>query len=236
MIILIFFAFISGIMTIFAPFIWPLLPMLLSSSISGSHRKAIGITLGIVISFSILTLIFIYLSTFFNLQPNFFKIIASVAIAFLGFTLIIPVLLTHYELLISRVSSFIGGQTLSKHHGFIGGVITGLSLGIIWLPCVAPIFTTIAALPSNKIFGIEIIFIVLTFSIGVGVPFLLISLLGTLFIKENKFIAKYNNFIQKIFGVIMIITAIAIYTNYDRIIQNYIFNSFSGYVNLVKKV
>lgn len=236
MILLIFFAFISGIMTIFAPFIWPLLPMLLSASVKGGHRKAIGVTLGLVISFSILILTIIYLSSFFNLDSNFFRIVASISIAFFGLTLIIPFLLTSYEILISKISSFIGGQSLSKHHGFIGGVITGLSLGIIWLPCVSPVFTTIATLPSIKIINIEMILLTFAFSIGVGIPFLVISLLGTFLFKGNKFISKYNFFIQKSFGVVMIIIAIIIYTNYDVIIQNYLLNLFPGYINFIRKM
>lgn len=236
MILLILFAFISGIMTIFAPFIWPLLPMLLSSSIRGGHRKAIGISLGVVISFFILTLLVTYLFRVFNLDLNYLRIIASLSIAFLGLTLMSPALLIHYEMLISKVSIFIGGQSLSKHHGFLGGIIIGLSIGFIWLPCVAPVFTTIAMLPISSTFGIETILVTLTFAIGVGIPFVLLSLIGALFFKENKFFSKYNNLIQKVIGIFMILTALAIYTNYDKIIQSNLLNLFPAYVNFVKKM
>ena len=210
--------------------------MLLSSSIRGGHKRAIGISLGVTASFFVLTLIISFLFMVFNLDSNFFRIIASLSITFLGLTLIIPTLLIHYEMLIRKVSIFIGGQSLSKHHGFIGGIIIGLSIGLIWLPSVAPVFTTIATLPVNKTFSIETILVTFAFAIGVGIPFVLLSLIGTFFFKENKFISKYNNLIQKVIGIFMIITALAIYTNYDKIIHSNLLNLFPAYVNFVKKM
>ncbi len=55
MIILLVFAFVSGLVTILAPCIWPLLPIVLSSSSTGGTRKPLGITLGIIGSFSLFT-------------------------------------------------------------------------------------------------------------------------------------------------------------------------------------
>lgn len=229
MAVLLLFAFFSGLATILAPCIWPLLPIVLSSSAGGGHRKPIGITLGIIISFCFFTLSISYLVMLFHFDPNILRVIAAITIAFLGLTLIIPSLLIRYELLITKISSFIGGKQIVSHHGFFGGLITGLSLGIVWSPCAGPILATIAALAATQDLSIQVILITVVFSIGVGIPLLLFSLLGSWLFKKVTFVSSYTEHLQKLFGVIMILTALAIYTNYDKVIQLKLLDIFPQY-------
>lgn len=229
MVVLLIFAFLAGLTTILAPCIWPLLPIILSSSTNGGHRKPLGITLGIVISFSIFTLSISYLVMIFHFDPNILRIIAAITIAFLGLTMIIPALLIRYELLITRLSSFIGGRPIASHHGFFGGFITGLSLGIIWSPCAGPILATIATLGATQAVSFETVLITISYVTGVGIPLFLFSFLGALFFRESKFISSYTLHLQKLFGVITILIAIAIYTNFDKVIQLKLLNMFPFY-------
>src|SRR3989344_5036209 len=90
MLILLFFAFASGLVTIFAPCIWPLLPIILSATVTGGHRKPLGITLGIIISFAVFTLTISYIVKIIPFDPEIFRLFAVVIITFFGLTLIIP--------------------------------------------------------------------------------------------------------------------------------------------------
>ncbi len=236
MVILLLFAFLAGLATILAPCIWPLLPIILSSSTTSGHRKPLGITLGIIVSFSIFTLSVSYLVMLFHFDPNILRIIAAVTIAFLGLTMIIPSLLIRYELLITKLSSFIGGRPIANHHGFFGGFITGLSLGIIWSPCAGPILATIATLAATQSVNLEAVFVTIAFSIGVGVPLFFFSLVGVWLFKKSQFVSKYTEHLQKLFGVVMILTALAIYTNYDIVIQTKLLNAFPSFSALQNKL
>src|SRR5260221_5862981 len=90
MILLFFFAFISGLITIAAPCIWPLLPLILSSTTTGGHRKPLGITLGILISFGLLTLFLSSVIAVIPFNANVLRYFAVVVIGLLGLTLLIP--------------------------------------------------------------------------------------------------------------------------------------------------
>ncbi len=229
MLILLLFAFISGLLTILAPCIWPLLPIVLSSSTTGGHRKPFGITLGVVFSFSFFTLSVSYLVMIFHFDPNILRLLASVAIAFLGLTLIIPGLLLKYDYLIAKLATTIGGKPIATHHGFLGGFITGISLGLIWSPCAGPILATIAALAATQAVNFQIILVTLAFALGVGIPLFLFSLFGSWLFNRSKFVSKYTLHIQKLFGMVMILTALAIYTNYDKVLQVKLLDAFPSY-------
>ncbi len=68
--ILLIFAFISGLITIAAPCIWPILPIVLSATSSGGHKKPLGITLGIMTSFAFFTLAISYIVKIIPFDPN----------------------------------------------------------------------------------------------------------------------------------------------------------------------
>jgi cytochrome c biogenesis protein CcdA/thiol-disulfide isomerase/thioredoxin len=228
MILLLGFSFLAGFVTILAPCIWPVLPIVLSSSIAGksSHWRPLGITLGVMLSFAIFTLAVSYLVRIFHFDPNILRILAVVIIAFLGLTMIIPALGTKFTLAVSRLSNIFGQNTANTSSGFLPGFIVGLSLGIVWSPCAGPILAAIAALSATGQVTLEVVLITLAYVVGVGIPLFAFAYGGQQFIQRAKGLNKYTEKIQQVFGVIMIFAAIAIYTNYDQTLQLQLLNQF----------
>ncbi len=234
MTILLLFAFASGLVTIFAPCIWPLLPIVLSSSSTGGKRKPLGLTLGIITSFSFFTLTISYLVKLFHLDPNILRLLAVSIIGFLGLALVVPSLSQRLEGVLSRFSSYFGGGIKSSGNGFIGGLITGLSLGIVWSPCAGPILATIAVLAATRAVSLEAVLVTTAYVIGVGIPLFLFSSGAKWIFTRSRLVSRYTGRIQQVFGVIMILTAFGIYTNYDKVVQSKLLDvvpSYSGFVN-----
>ena len=227
MLLLLGFAFLAGLATILAPCIWPVLPIVLSSSIAGKgHRRPLGITLGVILSFAFFTLFTSYLVRIFHLDPNLLRLIAVVVIAFLGLSMIIPALSAQFELAVSRLSNLFNNNNQQQSTGFLPGFITGLTLGIVWSPCAGPILATIAALAVTEQVNLNVIFVTLAYITGIGIPLFIFAYAGQRFIVKAKSLSAYTGKIQKIFGVITILAAIAIYTNYDQTLQLQLIDQF----------
>ena len=235
MLILLFFAFVSGFVTILAPCIWPLLPIILSSTVTGEKRKPLGITLGIMISFALFTLTISYFVKLFNFDPDFLRLFAVIVIGFLGLTLVVPMLSRILEGFVSRVSGIFGSSNTS-HHGFWGGLIVGFSLGLVWSPCAGPILATIATLAATRTVNFEIVLVTIVYVIGLGIPLFIFATLGSHLFTKTKFLSKYTGRIQQIFGIIMILTAVSIYTNYDKVIQVKLLDLVPSYSNFLYKL
>ncbi len=226
MILLLGFAFLSGLVTILAPCIWPLLPIVLSSTLSGKGRqRPLGITLGIIFSFALFTLVVSSLVKIFHFDPNILRLFAVIVIGFLGLTMIIPALSGLLESLISRLTGF-AGQRFQQGNGFGAGFVTGVSLGIVWSPCAGPILAAIATLAATgKVTG-SVILVTIAYVIGVGIPLFIFAYGGQKLFERMRFVSHYTRRIQQVFGFIMILTALAIYTNYDRYIESQFLNAF----------
>jgi cytochrome c biogenesis protein CcdA/thiol-disulfide isomerase/thioredoxin len=231
MLILLFFAFISGLITIAAPCIWPLLPIVLSSSIKGGKKKSLGTALGISFSFAILTLTISYIVTIIPFDPNVLRIIAVLVIAISGLTLIIPKLSEFLQILVSRLSSKLGGSGVVAHRedSFLGGLLTGIVLGIVWSPCAGPILATIASLSATRAVNLGIVLVTLVYALGISIPLFLFSLLGNTLLSKVRLLSPHLRQIELVFGTIMILFSIAIYTNYDKYLQAKLLSYFPSY-------
>lgn len=235
MVILLLFAFLSGLVTIFAPCIWPLLPIILSTSTTGEKRKPLGLTLGILLSFAVVTLAISYIVKIIPFDPNVLRLFAVIVIGFLGLSLIIPKLSQLFEGYVSRLSGRFSPKKAGRD-GFAGGFITGIALGIVWSPCAGPILATIATLAATRAVNFQIILVTVFYVVGIGIPLFLFATLGNRLFLKSRGLNKYTGIIQQIFGVIMILTAVAIFTNYDKVLETKLLNVFPSYSDLLLKL
>lgn len=227
MILLFGFAFLAGLVTILAPCIWPLLPLILSTtSLDTKRLKPLGVTLGIMVSFSILTLSLSYLVKLLHFDPTILRLVAVIVIGLLGLSLLIPSFSLLLEGLVSRMTGFFSPAGQPKRHGLGEGFFTGLSLGIIWTPCAGPILAAIATLSATGKVNLVVVGITAAYVLGVGMPLFLFAYAGQYLFTKTRFISAYTPTIQKIFGLIMILTAFAIYTNYDSYLESQLLNTF----------
>ncbi len=234
MILLLGFAFLAGLVTIAAPCIWPLLPIVLSSSATGkSHTKPLGVTLGIMVSFTIFTLAISYLVQLFHLDPNIIRLFAVVVLVFLGLSMIIPSLARITEAWVSRLAGRLDTQGQTQTSDFRGGFITGLSLGIVWTPCSGPILASIATLAATGQVSFSVILVTIAYVTGVGIPLFIFAYGGQRIIGKTRFVSHYTGRIQQVFGMVMLLTALAIYSNFDKTIQAKLLDAFPSYTNLL---
>lgn len=227
---LIVFAFFSGVITILAPCIWPLLPLLLSASTGEGKWRPLGIVSGIVASFTFFTLFLAYILRVLPIPPDIFRTIAVVIIIFLGLTLLIPALNKKLE---SWVSAFSGkfGSSHKKRLGFTGGFTSGVLLGALWTPCAGPILAAVATLAATRAVTLEAFLVTFVFAIGVGIPLLILAHLGQNFFAKSRKLSPYTARIQQVFGAIMIVVAFLIFFGYDKVLQAKVLDFFPSYGN-----
>jgi len=61
--------------------------------------------------------------------------------------------------------------------GFGGGILIGLSLGLLWTPCVGPILASVISLAITGSVNIEAVFITLAYALGTAIPMYYIMML-----------------------------------------------------------
>jgi cytochrome c biogenesis protein CcdA/thiol-disulfide isomerase/thioredoxin len=233
MTILILFAFLAGIVTILSPCILPVLPLILSSGLTGGKKRPLGVVAGFVASFTFFTLFLTSLVQTTGVSADLLRHAAVVVIAFFGITLLIPKWQALSEQLFSRVSNLIPQP--KNPEGFVGGVLIGLSLGLIWTPCVGPILASVISLALTGAVDGGAFLITLSYSLGTALPLLAITYGGQHLSSKLPALRKKSAKIQQVFGVVMIATAFLLFFQLDRQLQTWILTTFPQYgVGLTK--
>jgi cytochrome c biogenesis protein CcdA/thiol-disulfide isomerase/thioredoxin len=227
MLILILFAFIGGIITVLSPCILPLLPIILSSTAARGKKRPFGIVAGFVLSFSFFTLFLSTIVQATGIPADSLRNISVIILIVFGLTLLIPQIQAQIEKLFSYLSRFTPNS--QNRTGFGGGLIIGASLGLLWTPCVGPILASVISLAiTGEVTG-SALFITLAYSLGTAIPMFLIIRGGQGALQKVPWLVKNSGKIQKAFGILMILTALAIYLNVDRRFQTWFLRTFPSY-------
>lgn len=216
MFLLIAIAILSGLLTIFSPCIWSILPIIFSSALQKTFFSRLSFVIGLITSYTIFTLLISFVIKVFHLSPDTLRITSVIILVISGLLLIFPHVWALIEMKINRATIHIHSTYIN--HNVINNFFTGLSLGVLWTPCNGPIMTTIAILAANQLINIATVLIALAYGLGVGISLLIAMSIEHTVIQHHSFLAAHTPKIQKLSGVAILIMAVLMYTNYDKLI------------------
>ncbi|MEJ0021439.1 MAG: cytochrome c biogenesis protein DipZ [Candidatus Doudnabacteria bacterium] len=222
----ILFAILAGVLTIGAPCILPLLPVLLGTSIGHTSKtRPLYIVSGFVIVFAVLGVFLSYLTRHLGLNPN---ILRNSAIVLLGIFGVFMIWSKPFELLTMRLNGVINraSQAGKLRSDNLGGFILGMTLGVVWTPCAGPVLGAILTLIALQANFVRSLVLLAAYAIGAGIPMLIIAYASQAVTTKIRGIAKYSVLLQRIFGILIILLAVAMYYNFDIQIENQLANIF----------
>ena len=104
--------------------------------------------------------------------------------------------------------------------------VIGVAFGFGWTPCIGPILGSILALASIEETLSRAVILLISYSLGLAIPFVLSGYLIQRFLLFSKNFKKNINLISKIGGITLLITGILILTNQLQVIGFYIIKIF----------
>lgn len=241
MIELIIVAFVAGVLTVAAPCILPLLPVIIGGSVihgstegeRTSLKHPLIIVLSLAISIFIFSLALKATTLFLDVPTAIWSAISGVIVILFGVTLLAPSL---WERLMIATGWQAGANRLmarsQKNDGVAKDVLLGAALGPVFNSC-SPTYALIIAtvLPASLATGAMYL---LAYSLGLAAILLLISLFGRVFVNKLKWLSSPNGLFKKIIGVIFIIVGVAVLLGVDKKVQTYVLEN--GWYDPIMKV
>ncbi len=202
--------FIEGIASFISPCLLPMLPIYISYFIGKDDKKtskaiinAIGFVCGFTIVFLILSIFASSLGGLVSGYIRYVKILFGILIILLG--------LNYMEILNLKLvnkSKVINSKT--KDLNFIKSVLFGILFSISWTPCIGTFLSSALLLIARQQDFVKGIILMLLYSIGLGIPFVISVILIEKLKNAFKFIKSHYNIIKIISGIILIIMGIYI--------------------------
>jgi cytochrome c-type biogenesis protein len=99
-----------------------------------------------------------------------------------------------------------------KPAGLVGAYLIGLAFGFGWSPCVGPVLTAILLLASAKDTVGEGAWLLLVYSLGIGLPFLVAAAFASAFMRWSARFKKRLGLIEKAMGAFLVAAGVLIFT------------------------
>lgn len=243
---LLLIALASGGLTIAAPCILSLLPVMLGSAL-GQHRlRPLLIVLGLVTSFTAFGLVFAVFTTFIGLDRTQYRNISVWLILIFGLALLFP---QAYEAVTSQLRSrwsrfklLLSGGRLPPlkppkvRTGLRGAFVLGASMGLAWVPCAGPALGVIFTVASSQEQYGRAALLFLAYAFGAGLPLLVIGYGGNWIASKTRALAGKTGAIRRVAGAILTIMGILMITQWDRRIQISAFRLFPNTVKIEERL
>lgn len=217
-------AFFAGVITIFAPCVFALLPVIIGGSMSGDvkdKRRPFVIAISLAVSLIVFTLLLKATTLFIDVSPSVITGISGAIIVLLGLALLFPML--YDRIIIALNLQAKSQQLLAKGSGkgaLLGAVITGAALGPVFSSC-SPVYAYILATVLPVDFGMAMIYM-LAYVLGLSSMLLLVGFLGQKVVRHLKWASNPRGWFTRIVAVLFIIVGLLIITGYDKRFQTYI--------------
>jgi cytochrome c-type biogenesis protein len=108
-----------------------------------------------------------------------------------------------------------------KPLGYLGSFLVGIVFAAGWTPCIGPILSTILIYASTSQQMTTGIVLLASYSLGLGIPFLLASLAFNLFLSTFEKVRRYMKVIIFVSGFFLIGVGILLLTGTFRVVTDY---------------
>jgi cytochrome c biogenesis protein CcdA len=208
-------ALLGGVLTVLSPCVLPILPILVGRSLQSHFYGPIALVSGLIAGFALAGSLLGISASWLTALANILRSGAIALLLFLGVCALFPN--WSYRLL----SYLPLGQwtKVPTEMGLVGEFWLGTQLGLLWTPCAGPVLGGILVLAAVNHQVASAFGLLVTYGIGAAIPLLAIAYGSRTFSRWLLKIRSHSVPLQRIGGILIVGTAIAILLGWDVQIQ-----------------
>ena len=208
-----FLLFLEGVITFISPCLLPMLPIYLSFFAAGDtdRRRTLRNAIGFVLGF---TIVFIIMGAFMGVMGKLVREYQTVLNIVTGAVVILFGLNFMGVLKIGFLNRASQQDANVKDLNFFSSMLFGIVFSIGWTPCVGAFLGSALLLASQGGSLLQGIVMLLAFSLGLGIPFVVSALLVDRLKGAFDFIKRHYRVINLVSGLVLVIVGILMATGY----------------------
>jgi cytochrome c biogenesis protein CcdA len=206
-------ALAAGVFTVASPCILPVLPILFGTAAGGTGRSRPLMTMaGFIVTFTAFGLLLGAASSAVHVAQ---ETVRNASLLLLGAFGLLRIWSRPYDWLVAKLPDL---SLPSFRDSAGGGFLLGASLGAVWTPCAGPVLASILVLVAGAQDVARSAWLLFLYAVGAAVPMLAILMGGQAVTQRVRVLARHSERLQQVFGVLIVVTALAMYLQYDVLV------------------
>ena len=204
-------SFLEGIITFISPCLLPMLPIYISYFAGGGERStkktltgAIGFVAGFTVMFTLMGALAGTVGSFLRAHQTTVNIVSGLVVIFFGLNF-----LGVFKLNLCRGSN---RSVDTSNMGFFSAMLFGVIFSLGWTPCVGAFLGSALMLASQQGSVLAGTLMLLAYSLGLGIPFILSAVLIDYLKSAFNWIKQHYDIINKFSGGLLILIGILMAT------------------------
>jgi cytochrome c-type biogenesis protein len=211
-------AFLAGLLTVAAPCVLPMLPIVVGASLGHTGRwRPVCIALGFTLSFGFVALAFHAATSVAGVTPEGLRQASIVLLLVFGTLMVWPAPFQRAMVRFGGPLNAIAGIGQRAGPGHAGGLLLGMTLGAVWTPCAGPVLGAILSLAATGGDTARTVTLMACYGLGASLPMLAIAYGGQAFTARARQWARHGHVLQQGFGVVIVGVAVALQFEWDGV-------------------
>lgn len=224
---LLFASFLAGVLTVAAPCILPLLPVVIGGAALQEDKArskwfhAVVITASLAVSVIVFTLLLKATTALLGVPQEVWSVLSGLIVILLGLYFLFPNLWDSFSAKLglgTKTNSLMGKSFAQK--GVTRDILIGASLGPVFSSC-SPTYALIIALVLPQSFAQGFVYL-LAYALGLASVLLLLALLGSRLVHALGWLSNPHGLFKKIIGILFIVVGLTVLFGYDKTVQTYV--------------
>lgn len=219
-------SFLAGTLTVLAPCILPLLPVIIGGSSARSSenkhdimRRAFLITSSLAISVVVFTLILKATTALLGIPQEVWQVVSGTIVMLLGINFLFP----HLWLIAAEKISLGSNKALfgaASKPGVTGQILTGAALGPVFTSC-SPTYALILAAVLPVSFATGFTYLV-AYALGMALVLLIASYYGARLTQHLGWTLDETGWFRRTLGIIFVIVGLSVMLGFDKDLQTWL--------------
>jgi len=217
--LLLWTSFVAGVLTVLAPCVLPLLPVIVGGAAGSTNKwQPLIMTTSLAISVVVFTLLLKASSVLINVPQSFWTSLSGGIILLFGIVTTWPIIWEKISLKFNLLGrSQTGLVTAGANDSAWSGVLVGAALGPVFSSC-SPTYFVILATVLPVSFAVGFVYL-LVYAFGLALMLGLIAYFGQRLTIHLGWAANPHGWFKKILGILLILVGLAIVTGFEKDIE-----------------
>lgn len=196
-IIPIIMAIAAGIASVASPCVLPVIPIVVTGTENEHYLRPFFVVLGLSVTFILMGIITSLFGSFLVGKMHYIEKIAGALISLFGVLMIFDINI------FKKLTIFSHFRNVSK--GRLSGLFLGMTLGVIWIPCIGPLLSSVLATVAAEGQVIKGVILLTFYSLGFLIPMLIAAYSARFFRNKVSILMKRPFVVRWISGGILIV-------------------------------